>query len=61
MINVELTTEEAELFKQFREYQDMFQLFLTHGLFNYQDGSIRLHYDHNSLVRKVEKWHLENI
>ncbi len=39
MINIELTNEEAELFKKFREYQDYWDL-----VFKIKNGSAELHF-----------------
>lgn len=44
MINVELTEQDALLFRQFMEHRDKFQLLLDNGVFNIRNGSALLNF-----------------
>lgn len=48
-ISVDLTKEEAELFKTFRQYQDIWQeVFKTKG------GKVVLHFDSDGKIRQAD-------
>lgn len=45
MIKLEITEEDALLFKLFREYQDEFRLLVEHNIFEIKNGSAEIHFD----------------
>ena len=53
MITIELTPDNAELFKEFCRYQDQFQVLLSEGVFDEFIGSKIIHKD-TSGIRMVE-------
>jgi hypothetical protein len=54
MIKIELTNEDADLFKDFRKYQDDFTVMLSNGVFNFKNGSCIIHRDNDGKIRKIE-------
>ena len=61
LINISLTPVEANLFKQFRQYQNLFQAMLDAGLLNFRRGTITFHYDINGKIVKFERRQVENM
>ena len=55
MVKLELNDEEAELFKLFMEHRAFMQAFKAAGGFNYQNGSITIHYDRYGAAREFLK------
>ena len=53
MVTIQLTDEEAELFKQFRQYQFLFQLLLKAGIFTPYNGSKVIH-KNGATIREIE-------
>ena len=53
MPNVNLTDEDAELFVQFRKYQDQFKILLEKGLFDRYLGSISVHKAGTDVIQLV--------
>ena len=60
MISVELTNEDAELFKRFREFQDDFIALLQSSFFTFKNGQAIIHRDQEGKLRIIEikeiKW-----
>lgn len=55
MPKIELTNEEAELFKKFRKYQDEVEFLIERGVFDIKgEGSVSLHYDPQGKLRSVK-------
>lgn len=48
-VKIELNNEEAELFKKFRQYQDVWE-----GIFQIKSGKAILHFDELGILRKIE-------
>lgn len=55
LIQIEITTPEAIAFRQFMQFHSNFMLLVNNGVFNVKDGSVRLHFDHDGNVRKIER------
>jgi hypothetical protein len=55
MIIIELTNEDAELFKSFRKHQDIFKALLDAGLDNTKNGKLILNYNHLGEMLDIEK------
>ena len=56
-----LTNEEAELFKQFRQYQDVFQALLDGGLLNFENGTITFHYNNEGQIMRFDRQQVTRI
>ena len=56
-----LTNEEAELFKQFRQYQDVFQALLDGGLLNFKNGTITFHYNNEGQIMRFDRQQVTRI
>lgn len=55
MTQVELTDEDAELFKSFREHQEHYKIMLDAGIFAFKGGSVVIHYNPTGLIMKIER------
>lgn len=55
MINVELTNEDAELFKIFRQFQDTFLKMIELGVFEKDNIQVSLYFDKFSSLRAIDK------
>ena len=55
MITIELTDQEAELFKIFREHQAFIHAFKEAGGFNFRNGCIEVNYDQYGVPREFLK------
>jgi len=55
MIIIELTNEDAELFKSFREHQDVFKALMDAGLDSTKNGKLILNYNHLGEMLDIEK------
>ncbi len=53
MIKIELTNEDASLFKLFREYQDRFKVLLDNKVFEIKNGKAVLNFDSEGKLRQV--------
>ncbi len=51
-VRVDLLPEEIELFKLFREYQDIFKIIASKEI---KGGSIEIHFDKQGNLMKIEK------
>lgn len=54
-IKIDLTIEEVELFKQFRQYQNIFQALLAGGLLNFKNGTITFHYNNEGQIMRFDR------
>ena len=54
MINIELTKEEAELFKTFREHQDFFQTLIIKDVHLMRNGNVTLNFNSQHLATVVK-------
>ena len=61
MISIELTDQEAELFKLFRQYQGIFESFIRAGFLDFKCGSITFHYNPEGQIVKYEKRQMEEM
>ena len=52
-VTIELTKQEAELFKLFREFQSEFELLVRNDVFSMKNGSIEIHKDDLGKIRKI--------
>lgn len=55
MITIQLTNEDAELFKLFREHQNMFKSLLEAGLVDTANGKLILNYNYLGVLCDIEK------
>ena len=53
MLKIELTDEDARLFKLFREYQDRFKVLLDNKVFETKNGKAILNFDSAGKLRQV--------
>lgn len=54
LIKIELTPTECEIFRQFRQYQDTFQIMLNHGVFSVQKGTVTINFDKNGNLGSID-------
>lgn len=54
MINIELTNEEAVLFRKFREHQDTFSVLDQAGVFDIRNGKAVLNFDSSGTLCDIE-------
>lgn len=54
MICIELSDRDAELFKQFRQYQDKFQTLLSHGVFEVKKGQAVLSFSAEGTLTNID-------
>jgi hypothetical protein len=54
MTTIELTEEEVEQFKAFRQHQDRFNVLYDAGFFNIRGASGTVHFDSEGNIRKIE-------
>ena len=52
--NVSLQDDEAELFKQFRQFQDVFSVIVKSGVFNIAGGKATLEFDFEGRLREIK-------
>ena len=52
-INVELTTDDAELFMKFRKYQHLFDLLIQNDVFSIKNGKAVLNFDSKGNLRLI--------
>ena len=55
MISIQLTNEEAELFKRFRQWQDKFSILSDRGVFEVKSGVAILYFNHQGTLMRVSK------
>ena len=60
MIKLELSEQEAESFKAWRQYQDTFETLLNAGVFAVRNGMVRLTFNQDGVLisvwREGEEW-----
>lgn len=54
MIKVELTDDEALLFRAFREKQDLYAELLVAGVFNIRGGSATVHFNSEGIIDSID-------
>lgn len=54
MICIELSDQEAELFKQFRQYQDEFKTLISHGVFAVKKGQAILSFSAEGTLTNID-------
>lgn len=55
MITIDLTNEEAILFRKFREYQDLFTILLDSGTFETANGQVILNFNEGQTLTHINK------
>lgn len=50
-----LTPTDAELFKQWQHFYDVFNKLSSSGAFNIRNGSFTCHLDNNGYIQKIER------
>jgi hypothetical protein len=50
-----LTQADAELFKQWQHFYDVFEKLSSSGAFNIKNGSFTCHLDNNGYIQKIER------
>ena len=55
LIKVEVTNGDAVLFRQFREYQDVFQHMLNAGVFETRNGVAILNFDSSGTLTEIRR------
>lgn len=50
-----LSTEDAQKFKLFVEYYDMFSLLVSKNVFNQKSASVSLNFDHNGVLQTIHR------
>lgn len=58
---VELTEENAKLFKLFMEYTDQFSFMVKSGVFDIKNGSAELHFGTNGRLVLIKKHTIERV
>ena len=53
-LSIELSEEDAILFRKFREHQDVFQTFVRLGVFNIRTGNTTIHFDNEGKVSLID-------
>ena len=53
-MTIELTNEDAELFKLFRQYQDQFKILIEEGVMKFSNGRATIHKDALGEIALVE-------
>lgn len=54
LVKIELTEEDALLFRRFRQYQDSFDTLLGNGVFGMANGSATIHFDKDGKVSLID-------
>lgn len=54
MTTIDLTDEEVELFKKFREYQDIFELLLDNGVFDVAKSTVILSISQPRIITDID-------
>lgn len=54
-VTIFLPPLEAELFKQFQQYHQMFVLLQQYGVFSIRNGTATLHFDSQGIIQKIER------
>lgn len=58
MVSIDLTPEDAEKFKQFCQYYDVFNTLLKSGVFTTKNGEVLIRFNHQSDLMSVNM-HIE--
>jgi hypothetical protein len=54
-IKIFLTPTDAELFKQWQHFYDVFNKLSNSGAFNIRNGSFTCHFDSQGMIKKIER------
>lgn len=54
-IKIFLTTPEAIMFKDFQQFHQTFALLCSSGVFDVRNGSVTIHFDNESNIKKIER------
>lgn len=54
IIKIEMTNEDALLFRAFRQHQDAFMVLYAAGVFNIRDGEAHLRFDHQGSLSEIQ-------
>lgn len=54
-IKIFLTPTDAELFKQWQHFYDVFEKLSNSGAFATKNGSVIIHFDSQGLIQKIER------
>ena len=54
MTLIEMTEDDAVLFRAFREHQDNFSILYARGVFNVRSGKATLHLDEQGIVNDIK-------
>jgi len=54
-IRIDLTEEDASLFREFRRHQDIFQSLVTLGVFNTRGGAVTIHFNSQGQIARIDK------
>lgn len=55
VVKIDLNPVDAELFVQFRKYQDIFAKLAESGAFDIHGGSFTAHFDADGILRKIDR------
>lgn len=55
MITIELTSQEAILFRKYQQVADNFQTMHDAGVFDTVNGSVEIHFDNDGNIRVINK------
>lgn len=55
MTIIELSDIDIQKFKLFMQHYDMYSLLLEKGVFDQKSASISLHFDHNGVLKTIER------
>jgi len=54
-IKIYLTTPEAIMFRSYQQFHETFALMVRTGVFDVRNGSVTIHFDNESTIRKIER------
>jgi hypothetical protein len=54
-ITIFLSTPEAIQFRSFQQFHETFALLVSKGVFDMKNGSVTIHFDNNSVIKKIER------
>ena len=54
-IKIFLTTPDAIMFRSFQQFHSTFALLCSSGVFDCKNGSVTIHFDNDSTIKKIER------
>lgn len=54
-LTIFLLPPEAQKFVEFQQHYDLFNLLMSHGVFNVRNGSVALHFDANGTITTIQR------